>query len=104
MADRLSGQGRKQEELSAGIESMLVGIQVAIIILAVWTVVALAAHTYLIKQSVTNIKEVAGKQEKPIWLYSDVDKLREDVALEYLLMTTTSTGMIIVIPEDDSGR
>jgi hypothetical protein len=103
MADRLSEQDKKQRDISAEIEAMLVGIQVAIIILAVWTVVALAAHTYLIKKSVMNIKEVAGRQVKPVWLYSDVDKLREDVALEYLLMTTTSTGMIIVIPEDDTG-
>ncbi|NOZ91692.1 hypothetical protein GM182_02845 [bacterium 3DAC] len=105
MADKLSEPDKKSQlSIGAVIESMLVGIQVALIILALWTVVALAVHTYLIKKSVMTIKQVAGRQVKPVWFYADVDKLREDVALEYLLMTTTSTGMIIVIPDDENGR
>ena len=82
------------------VDSLLVGIQVALIGLTIWTIISLSVHTYLLKVNLDNMKAVVGQTMKPIWLTDNVDKLREDIALEYLLMTKTSSEIIIVVPDD----
>jgi len=98
MGDRLSDQDKFN--IGKLVDSLLVGIQVALIGLTVWTIISLSIHTYLLKVNLDNMRAVVGQTMKPIWLTDNVDKLREDVALEYLLMTKTSSEIIIVVPDD----
>ncbi len=102
MADRLYEQDDKEsyKKLGVFIERLLVMVQVALVVLTVWTVVALSVHTYLLKREFVKMKSAVQKESAPIWYTENTDKLREDVALEYLLMSTTSTGIIIVIPDE----
>ena len=98
MGDRSLGQANFN--IGKIVDSLLVGIQVALIGLTIWTIISLSVHTYLLKVSLDNMKAVVGQTMQPIWLTDNVDKLREDIALEYLLMTKTSSEVIIVVPDD----
>lgn len=98
MVDRSLDQGKFN--IGKLVDSLLVGIQLALIGLTIWTIISLSVHTYLLKVNLDNMKAVVGRTMKPIWLTDDVDKLREDIALEYLLMTKTSSEIIIVVPDD----
>jgi len=98
MGDRSLGQANFN--IGKIVDSLLVGIQIALIGLTVWTIISLSVHTYLLKVSLDNMKAVVGQTMQPIWLTDNVDKLREDIALEYLLMTKTSSEVIIVVPDD----
>lgn len=98
MVDRSLDQGKFN--IGKLVDSLLVGIQLALIGLTIWAIISLSVHTYLLKVNLDNMKAVVGRTMKPIWLTDDVDKLREDIALEYLLMTKTSSEIIIVVPDD----
>ena len=98
MVDRSLDQGKFN--IGKLVDSLLVGIQVVLIGLTIWTIISLSVHTYLLKVNLDNMKAVVGQTMKPIWLTDNVDKLREDIALEYLLMTKTSSEIIIVVPDD----
>ncbi len=100
MADKFYEQDNFQNLMRLYVNALVVSIQVILIVLTVWTVFSLGLHTYTIKRSVTMAKYVNGKKDLPVWMSSNTSQLREDVALEYLMMTTTSTGMIIVIPDE----
>jgi len=98
MVDRSLDQGKFN--IGKLVDSLLVGIQVVLIGLTIWTIISLSVHTYLLKVNLDNMKAVVGQTMKPIWLTDNIDKLREDIALEYLLMTKTSSEIIIVVPDD----
>ena len=103
MADKLLEQDRKATyrwQLSAFVERLLVFVQITLVVLTVWALISLYFHISNIKKEVTVVRKMAGDISPPVWFSSDTDRLRENVALEYLLMSTTSTGMIIVIPDD----